>query len=74
MRVEAIRVLGTIGEARSLNQLLVGLTDEDPHIAARSARAIGKICDPRAYHALVTTLTFRVKIDKKTEFLLCSAA
>jgi HEAT repeat protein len=35
---------------------LQGLTDPDPQIAARSARAIGKIGDPRAYHALLMAL------------------
>jgi HEAT repeat protein len=56
LRVEAIRVLGMVGEARALNQILLGLTDADPHVAARSARALGKIGDPRAYHPLVTAL------------------
>ncbi|NTU82535.1 MAG: HEAT repeat domain-containing protein [Chloroflexales bacterium] len=56
LRIEAIRVLGVVGEARALNQLLVGLTDGDPRVAARSARAIGKVGDPRAYHPLVTAL------------------
>jgi HEAT repeat protein len=56
LRIEAIRVLGIVGEARALNQILVGLTDGDNHVAARSARALGKIGDPRAYHPLVTAL------------------
>jgi HEAT repeat protein len=56
LRIEAIRVLGIVGEARALNQLLLGLTDLDPRVAARAARAIGKIADPRAYHPLVTAL------------------
>lgn len=56
LRIEAIRVLGVVGEARALNQILLGLTDSDPHVAARSARALGKIGDPRAYHPLVTAL------------------
>lgn len=56
LRIEAIRVLGVVGEARALNQLLVGLTDTDPRVAARAARALGKIGDPRAYHPLVTAL------------------
>jgi HEAT repeat protein len=56
LRIEAIRVLGVVGEARALNQLLAGLTDPDARVAARSARALGKIGDPRAYHPLVTAL------------------
>ena len=56
LRIEALRVLGVVGEARALNQLLVGLTDTDPRVAARAARALGKIGDPRAYHPLVTAL------------------
>ncbi|MEI7644004.1 MAG: HEAT repeat domain-containing protein [Chloroflexales bacterium] len=56
LRIEAIRVLGIVGEARALNQILVGLTDPDPHVATRSARALGKIGDPRAYHSLITAL------------------
>lgn len=56
LRIEAIRVLGVVGEARALNQLLVGLTDPDARVAARAARALGKIGDPRAYHPLLTAL------------------
>lgn len=56
LRIEALRVLGIVGEARALNQLLIGLTDTDARVAARAARAIGKIADPRAYHPLITAL------------------
>jgi HEAT repeat protein len=54
--VEAIRVLGVIGEARALNQLIAALADSDPQIAARAARAIGKVGDVRAFHPLLTAL------------------
>ncbi len=56
LRVEAIRVLGVIGEARALNHLFQGLTDSDARIAQRSAVALGKIGDPRAFHPLLTAL------------------
>lgn len=56
LRTEAIRVLGVIGEARTLNHLLAALTDQTVEVATRAARAIGKIGDPRAYHPLVTAL------------------
>lgn len=56
LRIEAIRVLGVVGEARALNEILIALTDANPHVAARAARALGKIGDPRAYHPLVTAL------------------
>jgi HEAT repeat protein len=56
LRIEAIRVLGVVGEARALNQLFHALADPNARVAARAARAIGKIGDPRAYHALITAL------------------
>jgi len=56
LRIEAIRVLGVIGESRALGQLLAALVDPDPRVSARAARAIGKIGDPRAYHPLLTAL------------------
>jgi HEAT repeat protein len=56
LRIEAIRVLGLVGEARTLTQILIGITDADNHVAARSARALGKIGDPRAYHPLIMAL------------------
>jgi HEAT repeat protein len=56
LRTEAIRVLGVIGEARTLNHLMAALTDPNTEIASRAARAIGKIGDTRAYHALLTAL------------------
>jgi HEAT repeat protein len=56
LRVEAIRVLGVIGEGRALNQLFHALTDSDPRIAQRAAVALGKIGDPRAFHPLLTAL------------------
>ncbi|MFL5800221.1 MAG: HEAT repeat domain-containing protein, partial [Roseiflexaceae bacterium] len=56
LRVEAIRVLGVIGEARALNQLFHALTDSDARIAQRAAVALGKIGDPRAFHPLLTAL------------------
>jgi HEAT repeat protein len=36
--------------------LFQALADPNPRVAARAARAIGKIGDPRAYHALLTAL------------------
>jgi HEAT repeat protein len=56
LRTEAIRVLGVIGEARTLNHLLSALTDPGADVASRAARAIGRIGDPRAFHPLITAL------------------
>jgi HEAT repeat protein len=56
LRTEAIRILGVIGASDTLNHLMQTLTDSHTEIAARSARAIGRIGDPRAFHALTTAL------------------
>jgi HEAT repeat protein len=54
LRVEAIRILGVIGEGRALNQLFLALTDPSEKVAQRAAIALGRIGDPRAYHPLLT--------------------
>jgi HEAT repeat protein len=55
-RIEAIRILGVIGEGRTLGSLINALTDSDARIAQRAALALGRIGDPRAFHALQTAL------------------
>lgn len=55
-RVEAIRILGVIGEGRTLSLLIAALTDADVQIAQRAAIALGRLGDPRAFHALQTAL------------------
>jgi len=56
VRIEAIRILGVIGEGRSLNALFHALTDPDPRVAQRAAIALGRIGDTRAFHPLLIAL------------------
>jgi HEAT repeat protein len=56
LRVEAIRILGAIGQGRAVNPLTYALTDPDPRVAQRAANALGRVGDPRSFHALLTAL------------------
>jgi len=56
-RAVAITTLGRIGDKRAESELLVALSDTDPHIASLAAEALGAIGDPSTVAPLITYMS-----------------
>lgn len=55
-RMNAVKILGQIGDTRALEPLIEALKDKDWNVQEKTAEALGKIGDERAVEPLIYTL------------------